>query len=661
MSEKKQVWYIEGSAAAALAAPLRAHYDLHAVPQNTQPAVRHSRSSEPAGAPVVWLADMKPSGELLHPRSCKNANHCRVIGVFSTDGSSAAQLPHAQDPPNDRAVFAFLPSFAPQNIVERTLEAAFENIELVERDRVSSHALKIWEREREELNEIGVALSSQRKIGTLLTLILSKTREITAADAGSLYLVEEDSEGRHLRFMLTQNDSLEFPYQEFVLPLAENSMAGYTALRGEVLNFANAYEIPADRPYRFNKSYDRDSGYRTRSLLTLPMRNAKGEVLGVLQLINCKRNPGARLALDKDIAQQVQPFRERSVRLALSLASQAAVAYENRKLYNEIETLFEGFVSAAVTAIEQRDPTTSGHSLRVAAYTQRLAEAVNATSTGPYANTFVDAGQLKEIRYAALLHDFGKVGVREEVLVKAKKLYPLQLELLRQRFDYIRKEVEASTVRRKLQAFLEHDRGHALTEVARLTEDFEQRLRRIEEFLQLIVDANEPTLLEENKSRRLREIAQQSFIDARGIERPYLNPDEIRLLSIPKGSLDASERLQIESHVIHTFNFLTQIPWTKQLKKIPEIARAHHEKLNGTGYPYKLTGTQIPLPTKMMTICDIFDALTASDRPYKRAVPIDRALSILEDCVRAGELDPALFQLFHQEKVYERAMQAAVE
>jgi hypothetical protein len=216
-------------------------------------------------------------------------------------------------------------------------------------------------------------------------------------------------------------------------------------------------------------------------------------------------------------------------------------------------------------------------------------------------------------------------------------------------------------VRRKLQAFLENDRGHALSEVARLTEDFEQRLRRIEEFLQLIVAANEPTLLEENKSRKLREIAQQSFIDARGIERPYLNPDEIRLLSIPKGSLDASERLQIESHVIHTFNFLTQIPWTKELKKIPEIARAHHEKLNGTGYPYKLTGDKIPLPTKMMTICDIFDALTASDRPYKRAVPIERALSILEDCVRAGELDSDLFQLFRQEKVYERAMQAAAE
>ncbi len=662
MSGKKQIWYIEGSAAAALATPLRAQYDLHPIPQNKRSdSTRHPHSSEPAGIPAVWLADMKPSGEILHPKSLESANNCRVIGVFSAEGSPSTKAPHTRNPHDDHVIFAFLPSFAPPNVVQRTLEAAFENIELVERDRASSHALKTWEREREELNEIGVALSSQRDIGTLLTLILSKTREITAADAGSLYLVEEDSQGRHLRFMLTQNDSLEFPYQEFILPLAENSMAGYTALRGEVLNFANAYEIPNDRPYHFNKSYDRDSGYRTRSLLTLPMRNAKGEVLGVLQLINCRRTPGARLDLDKDIAQQVQPFRERSVRLGLSLASQAAVAYENRMLYNEIETLFEGFVSAAVTAIEQRDPTTSGHSLRVAAYTQRLAEAVNAASAGPYAKTFFDAAQLKEIRYAALLHDFGKVGVREEVLVKAKKLYPLQLELLRQRFDYIRKEAEASTVRRKLQAFLEQDRGDALSEVARLTEDFDQRLRRIEEFLQLIIDANEPTLLEENKSRKLREIAQQFFIDPRGMERPYLDPDEIRLLSIPKGSLDASERLQIESHVIHTFNFLAQIPWTKELKKVPEIARAHHEKLNGSGYPYKLHGDQIPLPTKIMTICDIFDALTASDRPYKRAVPTDRALSILVDCVHAGELDPDLFQLFRQEKVYERAMQAAAE
>jgi HD-GYP domain-containing protein (c-di-GMP phosphodiesterase class II) len=660
MSGKKQIWYLEGSTAEKLAAPLRTRYDLRPVSQNKKGAL-HSAAAAGNGVPTVWLADMKASGKVLQARAREGRSKYRIIGIFPANGNSSAKARRARSSNDRSSVFAFLPSNAPRNIVEKTLEAAFENIDLVERDRAGRRTVKTWEREREELNEIGVALSSQREIGALLTLILSKTREITAADAGSLYLVEQDSQGQHLRFMLTQNDSLEFPYQEFVLPMAENSMAGYTALRGEVLNFPDAYKIPAGHPFRFNNSYDRDSGYHTRSLLTLPMRNAKGEVLGVLQLINCKRNRAARLLSAKDVAKYVQPFRERSVRLALSLASQAAVAYENRKLYNEIETLLEGFVSAAVTAIEQRDPTTSGHSLRVSAYTQSLAAAVNATSSGPYAGTFFDAEQLKEIRYAALLHDFGKVGVREEVLVKAKKLYPLQLDVLRQRFDYIRKETEAGNVRRKLQVYLEHDRGDALSEIARLSEDFDQRLKRIEEYLQFIIEANEPTLLEQHQFQKLREIAQQSFLDPRGIERPYLNPGEIKLLSIPKGSLDPSERLEIESHVIHTFNFLSQIPWTKSLQKVPEIARAHHEKLNGTGYPYKLRGDQIPLPTKMMTICDIFDALTASDRPYKRAVPIPRALSILEDCVRASELDPDLFRVFHEEKIYERVMPPTAE
>ncbi|MGA2845084.1 MAG: HD domain-containing phosphohydrolase [Candidatus Acidiferrales bacterium] len=660
MSGKKQIWYLEGSAAEKLAAPLRTRYDLRPVSQNKKGALPRA-AAVGNGAPTVWLADLKASGKILQAQAREGRSKYRIIGIFPANGNSSAGARSARSSNDRPSVFAFLPSNAPRNIVEKTLEAAFENIDLVERDRAGRRTVKTWEREREELNEIGVALSSQREISALLTLILSKTREITAADAGSLYLVEQDSQGQHLRFMLTQNDSLEFPYQEFVLPLAENSMAGYTALRGEVLNFPDAYKIPAGHPFHFNNSYDRDSGYHTRSLLTLPMRNAKGEVLGVLQLINCKRNRAARLLSAKDVAKYVQPFRERSVHLALSLASQAAVAYENRKLYNEIETLFEGFVSAAVTAIEQRDPTTSGHSLRVSAYTQSLAAAVNATSSGPYAGTFFDAEQLKEIRYAALLHDFGKVGVREEVLVKAKKLYPLQLDVLRQRFDYIRKETEAGNVRRKLQVYLEHDRGDALSEIARLSEDFDQRLKRIEEYLQFIIEANEPTLLEQHQFQKLREIAQQSFLDPRGIERPYLNPGEIKLLSIPKGSLDPSERLEIESHVIHTFNFLSQIPWTKSLQKVPEIARAHHEKLNGTGYPYKLRGDQIPLPTKMMTICDIFDALTASDRPYKRAVPIPRALSILEDCVRASELDPDLFRVFHEEKIYERVMPPTAE
>jgi HD-GYP domain-containing protein (c-di-GMP phosphodiesterase class II) len=654
MSGKKQIWYVEGSAAEKIVLPLRRNYALRPISTQKKNVLHDASKLEANGAPAVWLADVK-SGNLEIPAAFRRAgNGCRIIGVIPKAKSNSSEgMPHGARGKGP-SVFAYLASGASSRVVERTLDAAFQNIELSQRERAAREALRIAEREREELNQIGMALSTQRDISSLLSLILAKAREITGADAGSLYLVEEEAEGRrHLRFMLTQNDSFDFPFQEFVMPLAEDSMAGYTALRGEVLNFADAYKIPSGRPYRFNDRYDRESGYRTRSLLTLPMKNAKGEVLGVLQLINSKRKPKARLENSEEVSRQVQPFRERAVHLALSLASQAAVAYENRKLYHEIETLFEGFVSAAVTAIEQRDPTTSGHSLRVASYTQELAEVVDAASSGPYAAAHFGREQMKEIRYAALLHDFGKVGVREEVLVKAKKLYPLQLDVVRQRFDYIRKEVEASTVRRKLQVYLERDRGDALAEIARLSEDFDQRLKRIEDYARFILQANEPTLLEKTASQKLREIGGQSFSDPKGMERPYLNPDELRLLSIPKGSLDASERLEIESHVVHTFNFLKQIPWTKGLREIPEIARAHHEKLNGTGYPYKLHGDEIPLPTKMMTICDIFDALTASDRPYKRAVPVDRALAILEDCVRANEIDSELFRLFREARVYE--------
>jgi HD-GYP domain-containing protein (c-di-GMP phosphodiesterase class II) len=659
MSEKKEIWFLDGSTAEKLAAPLRGNYDLCSLSANQQTGSSSKKDLGCAANYGVVLADMRDGAPVLPASWNGSGGNYRVIGVVPATGLGSVKPPESQGAKATASVFAFVSANASREELEKTLGIAFENIELAARERAAREELEIAEREREQLNEIGIALSSQRDVRELLNLILAKAREITRADAGSLYLIEEDAEGRRqLRFMLTQNDSLVFPFKEFTLPLAEDSMAGYTALRGKVVNFADAYHIPPEMPFRFNDHYDRESGYRTKSLLTLPMRNAKGEVLGVLQLINAKNDPAARLRTEADVALHVHPFHERSVRLALSLASQAAVAYENRKLYNDIQTLFEGFVKAAVTAIEQRDPTTSGHSLRVAAYTQGLAEIVDQVSSGPYSASHFDHEQMKEIRYAALLHDFGKVGVREEVLVKAKKLYPLQMELLKQRFDYIRKEVEVGMVRRKLQMFLERDRGDALSEIARLSEDFEQRLARIQDYLEFILQANEPTLMEQGQFRKLGEIARQSFLDPKGSELPYINADEMRLLSIPKGSLDAAERLQIESHVVYTFNFLSQIPWTKELRGVPEIARAHHEKLNGLGYPYKLQGDQIPLQTKMMTICDIFDALTASDRPYKRAVPVERALSILDECVRANEIDAELFRLFRESRVYERVMRS---
>jgi HD-GYP domain-containing protein (c-di-GMP phosphodiesterase class II) len=530
-----------------------------------------------------------------------------------------------------------------------------------------SAALAGWE--LEELNRVGIALSETRDVERLLALILLKAREITGADAGSLYLVEQaagNSNGsspgvlngsektRYLRFRLTQNDSAQFPYTEHTLPITESSMAGYCALHGEVIELADAYRIPKSRPFHFNSSFDEQAGYRTRSLITLPMKNGKGEVLGVLQLINCKRHPQARLTDAKAVRRYVHPFPEHAVRLGLSLASQAAVAYENSQLYRDIENLFDGFVNAAVKAIEQRDPTTSGHSQRVCQMTLALAEAVDREHQGPYADLRFSREQMKELRYAALLHDFGKVGVREEVLVKAKKLYPLQFSRLLDRFDYIRRDIQARVAEQKVELLLVHFRKEAEARVRLKLLDGEasRLLGELDRYVEFVTRANEPTILPSNEFDLLTEVSQRTYRDPRGAERPYLTSEEVRYLSIPRGSLDANERRQIESHVMHSFNFLAQIPWTPEYRGIPEIARAHHEKLNGRGYPDGLTSAAIPVQAKVMTICDIFDALSASDRPYKRAVPTDRALEILKLCVRDEEIDPELFRLFLDAQVY---------
>ncbi len=513
--------------------------------------------------------------------------------------------------------------------------------------------------ELEELNRIGIALSETRDVDQLLDLILRKAREITGADAGSLYLVERDGatsrggpEESRLRFKLTQNDSVQFPFNEHTLPLTEESMAGYSALHGEVIELADAYRVPKSRPFHFNASFDEQAGYRTRSLITLPMKNGKGEVLGVLQLINCKRNAKARLTDAAAVRRWVHPFPERAKRLGSSLASQSAVAYENSRLYRDIENLFEGFVKAAVKAIEQRDPTTSGHSQRVCEMTVALAEAVDREPRGPYADLRFSREQMKELRYAALLHDFGKVGVREEVLVKAKKLYPLQFVRVLDRFDYIRRDIEARIAQEKAAALRSLSRKEAERRLHLLDEEERRLLGELGRHAEFIARANEPTLLPTGDYEMLSEIAQKTYRDPRGTERPYLSSEEVRLLSIPRGSLDADERRQIESHVVHSFNFLAQIPWTREIRGIPEIARAHHEKLNGKGYPFGLNSEQIPVQAKMMTICDIYDALSASDRPYKRALPVDHALDILKLCVRDEEVDAELFRVFLDARVY---------
>ena len=512
-------------------------------------------------------------------------------------------------------------------------------------------------REIGELTRIGVALGTERDIKTLLDLILTQARRITQSDAGSLYLVEINQHGdKRLRFRLAQTYSKpEAPFVEHTIPVDRGSLAGYCAVTGDPLVIDDAYFLPPDVEYTINRSFDERYGYRSKSMLVIPMKDHKDEIIGVLQLINRKRNLDAILATPVDVEKQVVPYSKRTVEMVTALAGQAAVAIENGRLYEDIEKLFEGFVLAAVHAIEQRDPTTYGHSGRVAGMTVGLAEVVDRAGDGPYRGLKFSREQLKEIRYAALLHDFGKVGVREQVLIKAKKLYPSDLSLVRHRHAFIRRTAEREFWRKRAE-FLEQNGKNGYDSFSKeLEAAHQQELKELDQFLEIVLQANEPTILhDEGSFEELKAWAQRNYLGLDGAAEAFLSPDEMRFLTIRKGSLDDAERHEIESHVSHTYQFLQRIPWTRELQQIPLIAYGHHEKMDGRGYPRRVTADAIPIQTRMMTISDIYDALTAQDRPYKRAVSIDRAIDILTTEVKEGQLDADLFKLFIDGKVFQR-------
>jgi HD-GYP domain-containing protein (c-di-GMP phosphodiesterase class II) len=320
--------------------------------------------------------------------------------------------------------------------------------------------------------------------------------------------------------------------------------------------------------------------------------------------------------------------------------------------------LFEGFVTAAVTAIESRDPTTHGHSGRVATMSVGLAEAVDRAGGGPYASVRFSRAQLRELRYAGLLHDFGKVGVREEVLIKEKKLYPPDLQLIEHRFALLIQNAELEFERMRAKHLLERGRERYDETVLALEARLRARRVELERYRQAILTANEPTILAEGSFAELQRLARETYLDQHGDEQPLLTERELRFLSISKGNLDDAERREIESHVNHTYRFLQQIPWTRELRGIPDIAYGHHEKLNGQGYPRQIGAREIPVQTRMMTIADIYDALTASDRPYKRAVSVTQALDILHAESREGLLDRDLLTTFVDARVYETVLAA---
>ncbi|TGK04876.1 GAF domain-containing protein [Leptospira semungkisensis] len=553
----------------------------------------------------------------------------------------------------DDLIFGLLPDITSDLHICKALANAFLNLQMITDQFDLLHKINTAKYEINRLTRIGISLANEKDFDKLLREILYSAREICNADSGSLYLVEQDDIGfvKNLRFKIS---ALSIDTEEFILPINKSSIAGYVAETGKVLNIPDVYNLPNSSEFSFNRNFDILSTYHTKSMLVVPMKGHRGDVVGVLQLINRKRNFSQKLTVEQMKGEEIQPFDDYSAQLVLGVAGQAAVAIQNNYLLREIETLFEGFVTASVNAIEARDPTTSGHSFRVAQLTVGLAETLDSVSDGKYRDTKFSKEQIKEIRYASLLHDFGKVGVREKVLVKAKKLEDLEIDLIDWRFRYLRKDFESKLNIRKIEYLKKHGSlGYSEFEKA-IEFEYAEECKRLNSMFQIIAQSNEPSILEEANSQFLEDIAKMQYVTTEGESVELISPYEFSFLTIRKGSLDFDERKEIESHVEHTFQFLSKIPWTNDLKMVPSIAHAHHEKLNGTGYPRGLAGEDIPVQSRIMTIADIFDALTDQDRPYKKAVPLDRALDILEMEAKENHLDKDLLNVFIEARVWER-------
>jgi HD-GYP domain-containing protein (c-di-GMP phosphodiesterase class II) len=557
--------------------------------------------------------------------------------------------------------------FPPERL-DISLHSAKNIIGLKKAVRNNKRELEIYKDTIKTLNEIGLALSREKELDTLLDIILRKIRRLTNSDSGSIFIIggretltkeerEQANRTGHIKeknliFKIAQNDSSNFPFKEQKMPISKKSIAGYVAIKGVPLLIKDVYHLTDESDYLFNTDFDHLSGYKSKSMLVLPMKNHKDEIVGIIQLINRKTNRHIILNTKEDADKYVIPFDLELEDLTMSVASQAAVAIENLQLIQNINSMVEGFVKASVTAIEQRDPTSGGHSERVAQLSVATAEEINNIDSGRFKYINFSYEQITELKYAALLHDFGKVGVREHILTKAKKLHKWELELIKERFGYLKEYIRANSAEKKIEFVMKHPKEKWLDYISKADEEAERKLNLMEYHYNFIIQKNNPCYMNRQDLEKIENIAEYNFTNVNKRMRPLLKEKEIINLRISKGTLNDEERKQINDHVVHSYNFLIKIPWLKSLKNVPEIAYGHHEKLDGSGYPRGIKAPQIPLQTKIMTVCDIFDALTASDRPYRFALPIEKAIHILELNAEEELVDRDIVDLFRARKVY---------
>ena len=517
-------------------------------------------------------------------------------------------------------------------------------------------------RRLEQLNEIGALLSAERDINRLLESILLAAKTITRADGGTLYLLTEEDGTKRLKFEIMRTESLKIamggttgnaiPFYPIHLYTKEGKpnnqmVAAFAALTGQTVNIADAYTAEG---FDFNgtRNFDKKTGYRSKSFLTVPMKNHENEIIGVLQLIN-SQDPASG---------EVVPFSDADQRLAESLASQAAIALTNRQLINQLEALFESFIAMINTAIDEKSPYTGGHCQRVPELTMMLAEAVNETKAGPLRDFDMTDRDRYELKIAGLLHDCGKVTTPVHVVDKATKLESIfdRIHLIDTRFEVLKRDAEIELL--KSGAALQQQGLDELSLRERsnqLQQAYRTRLRQLDQDREFLRKSNiGGEFMPPEAQEHVKRIAEYKWLDQSGNTAHFLTDDEIENLSIPRGTLTAKEREIINYHIVATIKMLEALPWPKHLRHVPEYAGGHHERMDGKGYPRGLTREQMSVQARVMGIADIFEALTARDRPYKKGKTLTESLQILGKFKEGGHIDPDLFDVFIRQKVYQR-------
>lgn len=546
---------------------------------------------------------------------------------------------------NDQLNVGFnLDNLSDNKKLNELLKSVIDNVKLYAEDQMK-HMLR--------LSRIGLALSAEKDIKKLLELIVDEARALSNADAGTLY--RKDDEKKHLVFAIVQNDTMGtrmggFSGKAFSFPDVPLNLEGepnysnvctYVALTGETVNIPDVYEAEGF-DFTGPREYDKSSGYRSKSMLVISLKNHENEIIGVLQLLN---------AQDPE-TNEVIAFSPEYVDLIGSLASQAAVALTNRQLIEDLKNLFYAFIKSIATAIDEKSPYTGGHINRVVELTMMIADKVNEATEGPFKDIHLSEDEIEELRLAAWMHDVGKITTPEYVVDKRTKLETIfdRVNLVEARFNLIARSIENDCLNRKIE-LLTKQKGD-ISGLDRLDNELAGELEILREEKELIKSCNEAgEFMSDDRIERIKEIAGKTY-SLNGEKEHYISDDEVHNLCIRKGSLTDAERNKINNHAKMTREILDQLPFPNKLVNVPEFAGGHHEKLDGTGYPNGLSAEDLPLQARILAIADVFEALTAKDRPYKKPMSLSQAVKIMGFMKKDKHIDPDIYDLFIGKRIY---------